>query len=409
MHVRLIVSSLTTASGCDKGKQCRDRSRFLHSHARTLPGETQPKRNQCESLERRELGTSKFAYIGAIVDCDFEPSQPTRGPFAAAIIFFGGDALESKVVSNSYISGLRRTRLWGRSMEKQFTIEGGELKFVPKPPKPPISERKLEANRANSLKSTGPKTERGKNTSRYNAAKHGILGKALLLRTPEDRAEFNGLVRLLHEELQPVGGFQILIVEEIAVWQMRKKRLLLYETGRILEYEKAGRDLDEQSGSDVAEHRPLVACLKRARRDVRRCGALARETADELATLVERSDLEQFHTKFARAKVIDAADQHAAGTEPDQGVRSPAREVMRARLAVIAGYLDPLEQECAEADHERVVQIAVTSLPPAYELEKILRYRANVERSIAGNILLLNSLQNRARMAGADLPNEAKN
>jgi hypothetical protein len=38
----------------------------------------------------------------------------------------------------------------------------------------PISERKLQANRANAKRSTGPKTEAGKAASRRNALKHGI-------------------------------------------------------------------------------------------------------------------------------------------------------------------------------------------------------------------------------------------
>jgi len=40
--------------------------------------------------------------------------------------------------------------------------------------KRPISERKLQANRANAKRSTGPKTEAGKAASRRNALKHGI-------------------------------------------------------------------------------------------------------------------------------------------------------------------------------------------------------------------------------------------
>lgn len=40
--------------------------------------------------------------------------------------------------------------------------------------KRPISERKLQANRANAKRSTGPKTAAGKAASRRNALKHGI-------------------------------------------------------------------------------------------------------------------------------------------------------------------------------------------------------------------------------------------
>lgn len=47
--------------------------------------------------------------------------------------------------------------------------------------KRPISQRKLEANRANAKCSTGPRTEAGKSTSRRNALKHGILSRSVKL------------------------------------------------------------------------------------------------------------------------------------------------------------------------------------------------------------------------------------
>ena len=43
----------------------------------------------------------------------------------------------------------------------------------------PISERKLQANRANAQRSTGPRTEAGKAASRRNALKHGILSLSI--------------------------------------------------------------------------------------------------------------------------------------------------------------------------------------------------------------------------------------
>ena len=47
--------------------------------------------------------------------------------------------------------------------------------------KRPISERKLQANRANAKHSTGPRTEAGKAVARRNALKHGILSRSLNL------------------------------------------------------------------------------------------------------------------------------------------------------------------------------------------------------------------------------------
>ena len=42
-----------------------------------------------------------------------------------------------------------------------------------------ISERKLQANRANAKRSTGPRTEAGKAAARRNALKHGILSRSV--------------------------------------------------------------------------------------------------------------------------------------------------------------------------------------------------------------------------------------
>ncbi len=76
------------------------------------------------------------------------------------------------------------------------------------------SEKQIKANRRNSLKSTGPKTPDGKSASRYNATKHGLLSREVLL-PGEDEAAFRELGELLREELQPVGELENLLVDRI--------------------------------------------------------------------------------------------------------------------------------------------------------------------------------------------------
>lgn len=44
-----------------------------------------------------------------------------------------------------------------------------------------ISERQLEANRQNAQLSTGPKTVEGKNKVKWNALKHGLLAKSVVV------------------------------------------------------------------------------------------------------------------------------------------------------------------------------------------------------------------------------------
>jgi hypothetical protein len=43
-----------------------------------------------------------------------------------------------------------------------------------------ISYRQVEANRRNALKSTGPKTEAGKQASRCNAVRHGLTAETVI-------------------------------------------------------------------------------------------------------------------------------------------------------------------------------------------------------------------------------------
>src|SRR5271157_3220799 len=95
-----------------------------------------------------------------------------------------------------------------------------------------VSSKKLEANRRNAQLSTGPKTEAGKNHSRRNALKHGVLASALLVTKgggTEDAAEFEELLHALNQDLAPVGRLEEMMVEKIAVCSWRQKRALRYE------------------------------------------------------------------------------------------------------------------------------------------------------------------------------------
>jgi hypothetical protein len=92
------------------------------------------------------------------------------------------------------------------------------------------SNKQVQANRRNALKSTGPKTQEGKDVARYNAVKHGLLSQEVLL-PDEDEAAFRELGERLRAELQPAGELEGMLVDRIIAAYWRLRRLGRVEAG----------------------------------------------------------------------------------------------------------------------------------------------------------------------------------
>lgn len=78
------------------------------------------------------------------------------------------------------------------------------------------SPRKIEANRRNAKKSTGPKTSRGKTISSWNTTRHGLLAERLPSIPDKDKKHFARLLSSLRQDLEPVGTVEEVLVERIA-------------------------------------------------------------------------------------------------------------------------------------------------------------------------------------------------
>jgi hypothetical protein len=91
-----------------------------------------------------------------------------------------------------------------------------------------VSQRQLEANRANAKRSTGPRSASGKARSRLNAVTHGLTSRQLVVgaEKPED---FDALREALFADLVPSGALQCELVDEIARFQWRLRRIPVLE------------------------------------------------------------------------------------------------------------------------------------------------------------------------------------
>ena len=109
------------------------------------------------------------------------------------------------------------------------------------------SEAKIAANKANSLSSTGPVTEAGKEAVSGNAVKHGLssAGKHAIL--PGERAEYEKLLAEFLAHYRPIGPEENRLVVNISENTIRSRRAHAMEAAL---FEQA--ILEKEDGVDPA-------------------------------------------------------------------------------------------------------------------------------------------------------------
>jgi hypothetical protein len=104
---------------------------------------------------------------------------------------------------------------------------------TPDQPQPAPTDRRALTSAANGRRSRGPVTPEGKATSCFNAIKHGIHARRLLItRGPstEDASELAALYAQFHAEFAPIGIAEELLLERLFVTYWRMRRILHGET-----------------------------------------------------------------------------------------------------------------------------------------------------------------------------------
>lgn len=90
----------------------------------------------------------------------------------------------------------------------------------------------IRANRANAQRSTGPRTETGKQVTKNNAMKHGLASERLVTRG-EDPAALDALRADLQAEHQPANQTETMLVDDLAMCWWRLLRARKYEATLI--------------------------------------------------------------------------------------------------------------------------------------------------------------------------------
>ena len=100
---------------------------------------------------------------------------------------------------------------------------------------PVTSFRQIAANRRNALRSTGPKTEAGKQQSRCNAVRHGLTAETVIgaLEDAEDYQAFEATIIADYDAQSAVERELVLRLASL-LWQIPPNGLALLMTGNVL-------------------------------------------------------------------------------------------------------------------------------------------------------------------------------
>jgi hypothetical protein len=191
------------------------------------------------------------------------------------------------------------------------------------------SAARLEANRANAQRSTGPRTPEGKARSSQNSVKHGLFSASLGYAAGplgEDRASYDTLLDGLRRDHDPVGFDEHQVVDRIADlwWELARAHRLAQQHLRLrLDQGLHMTDVMKELAVFGAEQSRIERSLTRQRKDLwllqgRHNGAFARGARRALelhAEIVAAYGADPLAVR-ARAQAERAAEAPVAQAQP---------------------------------------------------------------------------------------------
>lgn len=287
--------------------------------------------------------------------------------------------------------------------------------------------QRIEANRLNARKSTGPRSTEGKRRSSKNALKHGILVSEPVLQGIERAEDWVVHRSGIFESLSPVGYLEQVLVERVALLLWRLGRIARYETAvaeariAVAETDVASRHKNDWRAAgepkDPVEER---AAIEDADRAIRTLEIAMKMPADGK---VEMRDAIWAHWAIWRAMPEEFKDVSVEGV-PDDDMEYNAFDgwtwgLLRRCLAAFAAAarMDPErlrersilgeykrrhdheERELAAKERQRIRGLEIAKelrermlLEPSV-LTRVARYEAALERALFRNLHEIQRLQ----------------
>lgn len=260
----------------------------------------------------------------------------------------------------------------------------------------------------------GPRTAIGKERSSLNAEKYGIFSKRVLL-ADESARDFGRLLQGLHEDLQPDGTLETVLVEKLATILWRKQRILRAESAEIEEAvrysvndtvmpllaekwdcaragETAGGMLRHSQNPKVLQ--AVVAMLQVVRFAIELVGFSKDPWLLRRIYGLDHDGSAPFGTPFQMyLKMADEAAEHAKGNpdaESEEDLKKKMLEVLDDEIKRVESLAEDTLRIIIERNQFRKTAALV---PPLAVSERLLRYETHLSREFDRTLSQLERLQ----------------
>ena len=296
--------------------------------------------------------------------------------------------------------------------------------------------------RKSSRRGTGPRTAIGKERAKYNALKHGLFAKAILL-PHEDPSQFNDLLSSLQRDYGRTGTMERLLLEEFATTCWRKRRFLQAERANLQKNIEAQEE-DNAGFSPRALHN--LACVQKEEAETNRKGGLPEidnspesleYCLEKLNTVAEDADryglehsahkinlglvygarysgrpgndLFDYYLDCCKALKASAPDRARKGFESEvdcvkKFVAETEKEIHRLEGHRKSSARKSRPRRLAAAHQPIEMGLLEMAIPDSHHLDRLLRVEANLERAFDRVLAHLEQLQRiRAHQRELDL------
>ena len=286
------------------------------------------------------------------------------------------------------------------------------------------SEKQVAANRRNALRSTGPRTLRGKAVASRNSLRFGVLADAVVVRgqaVKESPQEYEELCRELQESLAPAGLLEEMLTGQIAAVAWRLRRVRKAESGEIALSVDEGQKARSQSNpklmfmrwelsgdiagameESVLGNGMLIRWLKEVQAKVQMEGKLTPESVKIPCSGKPNS----VSNRLEKIRQV-LAKRYEGGGEAQNLEQEKSRTLQLIDDMILEKNI--LREACEKREQaEEKARQAAAVLPKEEALGKIMRYESGLERQLFRAMNQLERLQERRRENAGKEPQPEK-